>query len=134
MGHDDVGARSPVKPRFGSGLARCLRSDAQEGTPVMSVAAESTSLDVGVRPFRAEVPEEAVFDLRGRTAAGRPPEHEPVEDQSQGVQLETVRQLAAYWATEYDWRQCEERLNSLPQFMTQIDGLDFHFIHVRSPH
>jgi len=79
------------------------------------------------------VPEEDLADLRRRIAAWRPPEREPVDDQSQGVQLATMRDLANYWATEYDWRRCEAKLNTLPQFITSIDGLDVHFIHVRSP-
>jgi pimeloyl-ACP methyl ester carboxylesterase len=85
-----------------------------------------------IRPFRVEVPDEAVDDLRRRIGAWRPPEQEPVDDQSQGVQLATVRELAAYWAAEYDWRRCEAKLNALDQFVTSIDGLDIHFIHVRS--
>ena len=87
-----------------------------------------------IRPFRAEMPGEAIADLRRRVAAWRPPEREPVDDQSQGVQLATVQHLANYWATEYDWRRCQAKLNALPQFMTSIDDLDVHFIHVRSPH
>jgi pimeloyl-ACP methyl ester carboxylesterase len=86
-----------------------------------------------IRPFRVEMPDEAIADLRRRVAAWRPPEREPVDDQSQGVQLATVQHLADYWVTEYDWRRCEAKLNTLPQFMTNIDGLDVHFIHVRSP-
>ena len=87
-----------------------------------------------IRPFRVEMPDEAIADLRRRVAAWRPPEREPVDDQSQGVQLATVQHLANYWATEYDWRRCQAKLNALPQFMTSIDDLDVHFIHVRSPH
>src|ERR1700759_5865650 len=94
----------------------------------------STGADTAVRPFRAEFAEEAIAALRRRIAAWRPPEREPVDDQSQGVQLATVRNLADYWATEYDWRRCEAKLNALPQFTTSIDGLDVHFIHVRSQH
>ena len=93
----------------------------------------STGADTAVRPFRAEFAEEAIADLRRRIEAWRPPEREPVDDQSQGVQLATVQDLARYWATEYDWRGCEAKLNALPQFVTEIDGLDIHFIHVRSP-
>ena len=92
----------------------------------------STGADTAVRPFRAEFAEEAIADLRRRIEAWRPPEREPVDDQSQGVQLATVQDLARYWATEYDWRGCEAKLNALPQFTTEIDGLDIHFIHVRS--
>src|SRR5690348_11252554 len=94
----------------------------------------STGADAAVRPFRAEFAEEAIADLQRRIAAWRPPEREPVDDQSQGVQLATVQGLARYWATEYDWRGCEAKLNALPQFVTEIDGLDIHFIHLRSGH
>jgi pimeloyl-ACP methyl ester carboxylesterase len=89
--------------------------------------------DAAVRPFHVDIAEEAVVDLQRRVVAWRPPEREPVDDPSQGVQLATVQDLAGYWATEYDWRRCEAKLNALPQFMTEIDGLDIHFIHVRSP-
>ena len=87
-----------------------------------------------VRPFRVDMPEEALADLRRRIAATRLPDKETVADQSQGVQLATIQALARYWETEYDFRRLEARLNALPQFMTEIDGLDIHFIHVRSPH
>ena len=100
----------------------------------MSTDAAVTNADTAVRPFHVDVAEEAVVDLQRRIAAWRPPEREPVDDQSQGVQLATVQDLANYWATEYDWRRCETKLNTLPQFTTEIDGLDIHFIHVRSQH
>ena len=87
-----------------------------------------------IRPFRVDVPDEAIADLRRRIAAARWPSHELVADRSQGVQLTTIRELASYWATEYDWRACETRLNALPQFTTEIDGTSIHFIHVMSPH
>jgi pimeloyl-ACP methyl ester carboxylesterase len=87
-----------------------------------------------IRPFRIAVSEEALADLRRRLAATRWPTKELVEDRSQGVQLETLRELARYWATEYDWRSCEARLNALPQFTTKIDGVDIHFIHIKSRH
>jgi pimeloyl-ACP methyl ester carboxylesterase len=87
-----------------------------------------------LRPFRVSVPEEELADLRRRIKATRWTEKETVADQSQGVQLETIRELARYWADEYDWRKIESRINSFPHFITQIDGLDFHFIHVRSKH
>jgi pimeloyl-ACP methyl ester carboxylesterase len=87
-----------------------------------------------IRPFSINVPEEALADLRQRLAATRWPEAETVGDASQGVQLATVQALARYWATDYDWRKVEARLNALPQFMTTIDGVDIHFIHVRSKH
>jgi pimeloyl-ACP methyl ester carboxylesterase len=87
-----------------------------------------------VRPFHVEVPEEDLVELRRRIAATRWPEREPVTDQSQGVQLATIQELARYWASDYDLRRLEARLNALPQFMTEIDGLDIHFLHVKSPH
>ena len=87
-----------------------------------------------IRPFRANIPGEALDDLRRRIAATRWPEKETVADRSQGVQLATMQALARYWGTEYDWRKVEARLNALPQFITEIDGLDIHFIHVRSRH
>ena len=87
-----------------------------------------------IRPFSINVPEEALLDLRRRIAATQWPERETVADQSQGVQLETMRELARYWATDYDWRKCEAKLNALSHFITEIDGLDIHFIHARSKH
>jgi pimeloyl-ACP methyl ester carboxylesterase len=89
---------------------------------------------VAVRPFRIDVPEEDLLDLRRRIMETRWPEREAVADASQGVQLATIQELARYWGTDYDFRRFEARLNALPQFMTEIDGLDIHFIHVRSPH
>src|SRR5215207_8213734 len=96
--------------------------------------ADTTSEAGAIRPFTIETPEADLDDLRARIAATRWPEKEPVEDQSQGVKLETMQALARYWATEYDWRKCEEKLKALPHFITEIDGLDIHFIHVRSEH
>jgi len=87
-----------------------------------------------IRPFHVNVPEAELTELRRRINATRWPERETVTDASQGVQLATMQALARYWATEYDWRKCEARLNALPQFITEIDGLDIHFIHVRSKH
>ena len=92
------------------------------------------SADSTIRPFRVEVPQAELDDLRRRISATRWPEREPVSDQSQGVQLATMQKLASYWQTEYDWRKVEARLNALPQFITNIDGLEIHFIHVRSKH
>jgi pimeloyl-ACP methyl ester carboxylesterase len=87
-----------------------------------------------IRPFQIRVPEEDLVDLRRRIAATRWPERETVTDESQGVQLATTQELMRYWGTEYDFRRFEARLNALPQFITEIDGLDIHFIHVKSPH
>ena len=89
---------------------------------------------IDIRPFQVDIPDEALEDLRRRIAAARLPSKELVADRSQGVQLATIQELARYWATDYDWRRCEARLNALPQFKTEIDGLDVHFIHVKSPH
>ncbi len=93
-----------------------------------------TTEEPGIRPFMFGIPEPEIEALCARIAATRWPEKETVADHSQGVQLATIQELARYWATDYDWRKCEARLNALPQFMTQIDGLDIHFIHVRSDH
>src|ERR671917_24024 len=90
--------------------------------------------EVAVRDFHIDVPEEELDDLRRRIAEMRWPEKEPVADFSQGVPLATMQKLARYWAEEYDWRKVEAKLNSYPQFITNIDGLDIHFIHVRSEH
>jgi pimeloyl-ACP methyl ester carboxylesterase len=100
----------------------------------MAVTAEKPAGDTAVRPFTIDVPEADLEDLRARIAATRWPDKETVDDQSQGTQLATSQALARYWATEYDWRRCEARMNSFPQFLTEIDGVDIHFIHVRSKH
>jgi pimeloyl-ACP methyl ester carboxylesterase len=97
-----------------------------------TVSAAETGTDV--RVFQVEIPEEELAELRRRVEATRWPTVELVPDRSQGVQLATARALARYWATEYDWRMCEARLNALPQFTTEIDGVEIHFIHVRSRH
>jgi pimeloyl-ACP methyl ester carboxylesterase len=90
--------------------------------------------DTSVRPFKVDVPQEAIDDLHRRIASTRWPTRELVDDRSQGVQLATTQELARYWTNEYDWRKNEARLNALPQFKTKIDGLDVHFIHVKSKH
>jgi pimeloyl-ACP methyl ester carboxylesterase len=90
--------------------------------------------DLKVRPFRIDVPEEDLIDLRRRIAGTQWPEKETVEDQSQGVPLAMMQELARYWATDYDWRKVEAKLKALPQFITEIDGVEIHFIHVRSKH
>ena len=87
-----------------------------------------------IRPFRIDIPDEALEDLRRRIAATQWPEKETVADSSQGVPLALMQELARYWGTDYDWRKVEARLKALPQFITEIDGLDIHFIHVRSKH
>jgi pimeloyl-ACP methyl ester carboxylesterase len=107
----------------GAGAASLLLAQA-------SAATDSTA----IRPFHIKTSNEALIDLHKRIDATKFPERETVADASQGVQLATVQKLAQYWATEYDWRKCEARLNALPNFITEIDGLDIHFIHVRSKH
>src|SRR5262245_23254236 len=108
-------------------------SDLTDGDPeggVMSTVDATTD----IRSFHVEIPESQITDLRQRVAAARWPTKELVPDRSQGVQLATLQALARYWTTDYDWRRCEARLNALPQFTTVIDGVEIHFIHVRSPH
>ncbi|MGO9489705.1 MAG: epoxide hydrolase family protein [Solirubrobacteraceae bacterium] len=100
----------------------------------MSATTDQQASGAVLRPFQIEVPEETLEDLRRRIEATRWPEKETVPDDSQGVPLASMQALARYWASEHDWRKVEARLNSLPQFVTEIDGLDIHFIHVRSRH
>ena len=97
----------------------------------MSTTAETAT---GVRPFQVDVPQEKLDELRRRIDAARLPSKELVDDRSQGVQLATIQELARYWKTDYDWRKAEAKLNALPQFTTEIDGVDIHFIHVKSQH
>jgi pimeloyl-ACP methyl ester carboxylesterase len=95
---------------------------------------DAPQADAAIRPFRVDVPEADLIELRRRIVATRLPTNELVTDRSQGVQLAAIQALARYWATDYDWRKCEARLNALPQFTTEIDGVDVHFIHVKSRH
>ena len=108
-------------------------TEAAPKTFVIGAAAQPND-DIAIRPFRADVPDEAVADLRRRLAATRWPDKETVADQSQGAQLATLQELVRYWATDYDWRKGEAKLNAFPQFMSRIDGVDIHFIHVKSRH
>ena len=94
----------------------------------------TTKADASIRPFRIDVPEDELGELKRRIRAARWPERETVADDTQGVRLDTIQELARYWADDYDWRKIEARLNSYPNFLTEIDGLDFHFVHVRSRH
>jgi pimeloyl-ACP methyl ester carboxylesterase len=96
--------------------------------------ASTVDIAAEIRPFHVEIPEEAIDDLRRRLAATRWPSKELIGDRSQGVQLATLQALVRYWTTEYDWRKAEAKLNALPQFKTEIDGVDIHFIHVKSEH
>ena len=100
----------------------------------MEAAQQISSDEAAIRPFHVNFPEAELTEMRRRINATKWPERETVTDASQGVQLATMQKLAQYWATEYDWRKCETRLNALPNFITEIDGLDIHFIHVRSQH
>jgi hypothetical protein len=110
-----------------------IRSSASAGdSPAGVPPAAASSGDIPIRPFKVTTSEEVLADLRRRINATQWPERETVADTSQGVQLATMQKLARYWATEYDWRKAEAKLNSYPQFITNIDGLDIHFIHVRS--
>ena len=103
--------------------------------PIQAAAQQSsTSVPAAVRPFQSKVPESVLTDLRRRVQAARWPDKETVLDTSQGVQLAKIQTLVQYWGTGYDWRKGEAKLNAFPQFMTSIDGLDIHFIHVKSRH
>ncbi|BAZ21445.1 hypothetical protein NIES4073_23230 [Kalymmatonema gypsitolerans NIES-4073] len=117
--------------RFGSANAQSSQTKPNETTTQPGTVHTNTT---AIRPFRINMPQEALVDLRQRIAATRWPDKETVADQSQGVQLVTIQKLARYWATDYDWRKAEAKLNTLPHFITEIDGLDIHFIHVRSRH
>ena len=102
-----------------------------ESTTTGPHPAEPATQDATIRPFRVDIPDEALDDLRRRLAFARLPSKELVTDRSQGVQLATIQELARYWANDYDLRGVEARLNALPQFVTEIDGVDVHFIHIR---
>jgi pimeloyl-ACP methyl ester carboxylesterase len=115
-------------------IARPAISAEAAGGPPSHAGALSSAEAESIRPFHVRIPESALTDLRRRVAATRWPDKETVDDQSQGVQLARLQELARYWATAYDWRKVEARLNALPQFVTRIDGIDIHFIHVRSAH
>jgi pimeloyl-ACP methyl ester carboxylesterase len=110
------------------------RGAGNQGEETIMGDTATASAGTAVRPFRIEVPQQEIDELRRRITATRWPTKELVADRSQGVQLATMQELARYWTTDYDWRRCEARLNALPQFKTDIDGLDIHFIHVKSPH
>jgi pimeloyl-ACP methyl ester carboxylesterase len=109
-------------------------SAAVAASSLIPMRAHAATISDAIRPFRINIPKEQLVDLRRRIAATRWPERETVTDESQGVPLAMIQELARYWGTDYDWRKCEAKLNALPQFTTEIDGLDIHFIHVRSKH
>ena len=100
----------------------------------MTSSTTAEGSNVSIRPFQIDIPEESLQELRRRVATPRWPDRETVDDRTQGIQLARVQQLVDYWATDYDWRNLEARMKEFPQFITEIDGLDIHFIHVRSPH
>ena len=108
------------------------QQSAQTGAQIQVVCGAIATEDNAIRPFRIHVPQEALVDLRRRIVATRWPDKETVTDQSQGVQLATMKELVRYWGTDYDWRKAEAKLNALPQFVTNLNSLDIHFIHVRS--
>ena len=108
--------------------------DTMTQTAVQPASTMTAGNEEDIRPFRVSIPEKEIVELRRRVAATRWPSTELVADRSQGVQLATMRELARYWSTEYDWRKGEAKLNALPQFVTRIDGVDIHFIHARSRH
>lgn len=117
-----------------SAATAALATSAIAGSMGAGPALAKAAGDTAIRPFNVHVPDEDLADLRKRVLATRWPAKETVSDQSQGVQLEKLQELVRYWGTEYDWRKAEAKLNALPQFVTQTDGLDIHFIHVRSKH
>ena len=137
---------SPLRPRVQTqGVRRvrvadkpvrvgCVTERRPHKEDQMAVTTESATDAAVIRPLTIDVPEADLQDLWARVAATRFPERETVEDDSQGVPLALMQNLARYWATEYDWRKCEVRLNAVPNYITEIDGLDIHFIHVRSKH
>jgi pimeloyl-ACP methyl ester carboxylesterase len=119
--------------RFGSANAQSSNAEPKEMATAQPEAVQPTD-PAAIRPFRINMPEEALVNLRRRITATQWPEKETVTDQSQGIPLAMMQELARHWATDYDWRKVEAKLNTLPHFITEIDGLDIHFIHVRSRH
>jgi pimeloyl-ACP methyl ester carboxylesterase len=122
---------APTRRRFLTTSAAALSVGAFSGP---GLARSLATADTSIRPFRINVPEEALTDLRRRVLATRWPDRETVADRSQGVRLDKIQELVRYWGTGYDWRKAEAKLNALPQFVTEIDGLDIQFVHVRSRH
>ncbi|MBV8627369.1 MAG: alpha/beta fold hydrolase [Paraburkholderia sp.] len=138
---NDIDPRTPSRRRFMGVAAATVATASLSGLAfaetnqaITEVAHPKAGDTTATRPLRVHVPESQLVDLRRRINATRWPERETVTDASQGVQLATMQKLARYWSTGYDWRKVEARLNALPQFVTEIDGLDIHFIHVRSKH
>jgi len=124
----------PPSPNAAETLAPTPATDSPSATATETFVIGAATGDTSIRPFQFHASDDELADLRRRILATRWPEREMVADQSQGVQLATMQKMAQYWATDYDWRRCEAQLNALPNFLTEIDGLDIHFIHVRSRH
>jgi pimeloyl-ACP methyl ester carboxylesterase len=133
-------ARKPATRRTAMSITspspadRSILVDPSAAAGLLAEQALAAAENAAIRPFRVDFPEEALVELRRRIAATRWPDRETVADATQGVQLATTQALARYWATDYDWRRCEAKINAVPNFITEIDGLDIHFIHVRSRH
>ena len=115
---------------IGEAFADSKSNTAQKENTMTQTRATQAADKTTIRPFQVNVPEAELTELRRRINATRWPDRETVTDESQGVPLATIQELARYWATDYDWRKIEAKLNALPQFITEIDGLDIHFIHV----
>ena len=121
-----------AKPPFPDRRKILAASVAVAASSLIPVQAHAATTSEAIRPFHVNFPRAELSELRRRIKTTRWPDRETVADESQGIQLATIQEIARYWGTDYDWRKCEAKLNALPQFMTQIDGLDIHFIHVRS--
>ena len=138
---DHIPPESPSRRRFVSVAAASVAAGslsqfafADANQAITEVAQSAGGDKTAIRRLRVHVPESQLIDLRRRIKATRWPDRETVTDDSQGVPLAMIQEFARHWATDYDWRKCEARLNALPNFVTEIDGLDIHFIHVRSKH
>jgi pimeloyl-ACP methyl ester carboxylesterase len=142
IGTGDIVMTDPAPPQTThmsrrESIALAMASAAFAAAPAMAAPQQEMNMSTAndaVRPFRVSFSDSALDDLNSRVRAARWPSNELVQDRSQGVQLATMRALARYWTSEYDWRRCEARLNAFPHFKTNIDGVDIHFIHVRSRH
>ena len=134
----DIDARRRAEDALRTSEERYARSmqtsDIEAAVVAAATSTGQAAQDLSIRPFIYKAPQSALDDLRRRIKAARLPEKETVADASQGVQLATIQKLAQYWGTDYDWRKVEAKLSALPQFITEIYGLDIHFIHVRSKH
>ena len=130
-----LGVAAAFRPAMmGEAFADSKSNTTQKGTIMAQATATQGADKTTIRPFQVNVPEAELTEMRRRINSTRWPDRETVTDESQGVPLATMQELSRYWATDYDWRKCEAKLNALPQFITEIDGLDIHFIHVRSKH